>query len=428
MIALSDRGLLQKIKIFGGIILNTKLKLNISISYIYNFFLQLNITSAIWVLYLAFKGMSLIEIGILESIYHITGLLLEMPSGALADLRGRKFCVVVGRAVNLISCILMITSNSFWGFAISFMFSSAAMNLNSGAAEALIFDSLKELGEEENYKKIWGQLAFVMSIAQGIAVMLGGILADISFLYAYIFGTVIQIVALIISFNFKEAPIHDKESDNDSMQDKQKKLIIGQVATSIKVLKERKTIFYTILFSALVGSLQTTVFFYSQQYFSDMGFTKTGIAFICALGSLIEAFSSKFAYRFEGRMKLKGTLITISSLNIIALVGLAFFKELSVLFYILTTVTGGLAFTIFSDYINSGIPSEYRATILSFDSLCFSLFMICLFPLVGFMAEYFGFSITFAGTAIIYIPVMFFLMKKLTKHNMEKLRSEGLLA
>lgn len=399
--------------------MNTKLKRNISISYVYNFFLQLNITSAIWVLYLAFKGMSLIEIGILESIYHITGLLFELPTGAIADLRGRKFCVVLGRAVNLISCILMITSNSFWGFAISFIFSSAAMNLNSGAAEALVFDSLKELGEEENYKKIWGQLAFVMSIAQGVAVLLGGILADISFLYAYILGTVIQIIALLISFNFKEPPIHEEKSDKDRVHDKQEQMIIKQVVTSIKVLKGRKAIFYTIMFSALVGSLQTTVFFYSQQYFSDMGFTKTGIAIICALGSLIEAFSSKYAYRFERMLKLKGTLITISSLNIIALAGLAFFNELSILFFILTAVTGGLAFTIFSDYINSGIPSEYRATILSFDSLCFSLFMICLFPLVGYMAERFGFSITFAGTAIIYIPVMVFLMKKLTKHSID---------
>lgn len=45
--------------------MSTKLKQNISISYMYNFFLQLNITSAIWVLYLAIKDMSLIEIGML---------------------------------------------------------------------------------------------------------------------------------------------------------------------------------------------------------------------------------------------------------------------------------------------------------------------------------------------------------------------------
>lgn len=406
--------------------MSTKLKRNISISYMYNFFLQLNITSAIWVLYLAFKGMSLVEIGMLESIYHITGLLLELPTGAFADLYGRKFSVVLGRVVSVISCIFMITSSSFWGFAISFILSCAAMNLNSGAAEALVYDSLKELGEEEKYKKIWGELAFVMSIAQGIAVLLGGILADIQFLYAYIFGMVIQIVALMISFNFSEPHIDNQKLKKDEAQkekhNKKEKIIMNQLITSVNVLKDRKIVLYIIMFSELVGSLQTTVFFYSQQYFSDLSYSKTAIAIICAIGSLIEAVSSKYAYQFEKWLKIKGTLISTSAINILALVGLAFVKELSIMFFLLTSVTGGLAFTIFSDYINSRIPSEYRATILSFNSLCFSLFMICVFPLFGLLAEYTGFSISFGVIAILYIPVMIFLMLKLRKHKNKELK------
>ncbi len=405
-----------------------KLKQNISISYAYNFFLQLNITSAIWVLYLAFRGMSLIEIGLLESIYHITGLIFELPTGALADLYGRKFCVVLGRVVNVISCILMITSSSFFGFAISFVLSCAAMNLNSGAAEALVYDSLKELGEEDKYKKIWGELAFVMSIAQGIAVLFGGILADIQFLYAYIFGTIIQIIALIISFNFNEPPIDNKKSvEQGENQGKKEKAIINQLLISINVLKGRKIVLYLIMFSALVGSLQTTVFFYSQQYFSDLNYTKTKIALICALGSFIEAVSSKYAYKIENRLKIKGILIGTSTLNIIALAGLAFVKRLSILFFLVTSVTGGLAFTIFSDYINSRVPSEHRATILSFDSLCFSMFMICVFPLFGLLAEHMGFSITFGVIAVLYIPAMLFLMIKLKKHKKIELNKSEIL-
>lgn len=394
--------------------MNNKIKRNISIAYIYNFFLQFNITSAIWVLYLAFKGMSLVEIGILESIYHITGLCLEIPSGALADLRGRKFCVVLGRAVNIASCLLMIVSNSFLGFAISFMLSSAAMNLNSGAAEALVFDSLKELGKEKTYKIIWGQLAFVMSLAQGTAVLLGGILSDINFLYAYILGTIVQIAALLISFNFKEPDINCIQNNTNTRKEK---VLISQVKISINVLMVRKLIFYIIMFSALVGSLQTTVFFYSQQYFSNLGYTKTAIAIICAFGSLAEAFSSKYAYKLEEWLKFKGILLSISFVNIFALAGLSLFKEFSVFFYMLTCITGGLAYTIFSNYINMGIPSEYRATILSFDSLCFSAFMICIFPLFGFVAEHMGFTETFIMTAIVYILPMIFLIKKLMKHK-----------
>ena len=90
--------------------INNKLKRNISVSYIYNFLLQLNITSAIWVLYLAFRGMSLVEIGLLESVYHITGVLFELPTGVIADVYGKKFSVIIGRIISVISCILMITS------------------------------------------------------------------------------------------------------------------------------------------------------------------------------------------------------------------------------------------------------------------------------------------------------------------------------
>ena len=92
--------------------MNTKLKRNISISYIYSFLLQLNITSAIWVLYLAYRGMSLVEIGLVESIYHITSLLFELPTGAIADVYGKKFSVIAGRILSVISCILMIFANS----------------------------------------------------------------------------------------------------------------------------------------------------------------------------------------------------------------------------------------------------------------------------------------------------------------------------
>ncbi|WP_312812308.1 MFS transporter [Sedimentibacter sp.] len=396
--------------------MNIKLKRNISIGYVYNFFLQLNMISAIWVLYLAFRGMSLIEIGILESIYHITGLILEIPSGAIADLYGRKFSVVAGRVVNLISCILMITANSFLEFAISFILSSAAMNLNSGAAEALIYDSLKESGEEGKYKKIWGQTAFIMSISQGIAILLGGILADVKFLYAYVFGAIVQIIALMVSLNFTEPTVNRKHNIGNLKKQKEN-IFVNQLKISIDILKCRKIVLYIIMFSALLGSLQTTVFFYSQKFFSDMGYTKTIIAVICFIGSIVEAYSSKYAYKIEKRLNIREILISLSALNVIALVGLAFVAEFSIGFYLLTNLTGGLAFTILSDYINGRIPSESRATILSFESLWFSIFMIGVFPLFGFIAEKIGLTLTFGIIALVYIPAIIFLMLKLQKHE-----------
>lgn len=393
---------------------------NISISYVYSFLIQLNVTSAIWVLYLAFKGMSLVQIGLIESIYHITSLLFELPTGAIADIYGKKFTLILGRILQIISSILMITANSFLGFTVAFIFCAAAKNLNSGSAEALIYDSLKGLNKEEKYKMIWGNLAFFMSIAQGVAVLLGGILADSSFMYAYTLGLIVEAVALIITFGFTEVKTENIVRENNAL--------IGQLMISINVLKVRKIVLYLILFSSLIGSLQTTVFFYCQKYFEDLDYTKTSIALICALGSLVEAIFSKYAYKIENFFKIKGILIGISIVNILVLIGLAALKNLSVVFFLLTSITGGLAYTILSDYINSRIPSEYRATILSVDSLCFSLFMIGVFPLFGLIAEKVGFTITFGIIAVIYIPVIVFILLKLKKHKIiENSKDEDIL-
>ena len=391
-----------------------QLKNNVKVSYVYNFLTQLNMSSAIWVLYLAFRGMSLIEIGLLESVYHLTGVLFELPTGVIADVYGKRFTVIAGRIISIVSCVLMITADGFWGFAIAFSLSAAALNLHSGAAEALVYDSLKIVGEEDKYKVIWGNLAFAMSIAQGAAVLLGGILADVKFLYVYIVGTAIQIAALAVSWQFCEPPVPKEQKEQNKQAGG---VLVSQFTTSMRVLMERKTVLYVMLFSALAGSLQTTVFFYSQKYFSDMSYSKTVIAMICALGSLMEGVSSKYAYKLEKTMQLRGTLISIACINIFSLAGLAFVQRLSIVFFLLIAVSGGVGFTLFSAYINKGIPSEYRATILSCDSLLFSLFMIGIFPLVGWIAEEMSFSVTFGMMALLYMPVMAFLATKLKKHT-----------
>lgn len=99
-----------------------KIKRNIKVDYIYRFLSSFDITSGIWVLYLGYKGMSLIQIGILESIFHITGFISEIPTGAMADLIGRKRLIVLGRTTALISTIIMLYSNSFWEFGIGLFY------------------------------------------------------------------------------------------------------------------------------------------------------------------------------------------------------------------------------------------------------------------------------------------------------------------
>lgn len=190
-----------------------KTKNNIKNEYLYKFFSSFDITSAIWVLYLSYKWMNLVQIGLLEGIFHITGFLSEIPTGALADLFGRRKILIIGRVTSLISAIIMLFSNSFLGFSIGFILSAWGYNLNSGSEEALIYDTLKELKREDNYLEINGKINLIIEIAQGLAVFIGGILSQIDFSVSYITAIIVGVIALTISFNFKEVDIRNNYED-----------------------------------------------------------------------------------------------------------------------------------------------------------------------------------------------------------------------
>lgn len=69
-----------------------RLNRNIVLDYINTFVTNLNMQSSIWVLYLAYCGLNLAQIGLVEGIYHATSIVFEIPSGAVADL------IEIGRA------------------------------------------------------------------------------------------------------------------------------------------------------------------------------------------------------------------------------------------------------------------------------------------------------------------------------------------
>ncbi len=87
--------------------LYNKLKRNIVLDYINTFITNLNMQSSVWVLYLAYCGLSMAETGIAEGIYHATSIIFEIPSGAIADLLGRKRSMVLGRVCIAVSCIII---------------------------------------------------------------------------------------------------------------------------------------------------------------------------------------------------------------------------------------------------------------------------------------------------------------------------------
>ena len=91
----------------------------------------LGITS-FWILFLSQNGMSLLQIGLLESIFHATGIVFEIPSGMLADRFSYKTNLYVSRLTSILSSILMLTGQgNFWIDTMAMIINALSYNFDS---------------------------------------------------------------------------------------------------------------------------------------------------------------------------------------------------------------------------------------------------------------------------------------------------------
>lgn len=377
-----------------GSSLEDRLRRNIPLQYLFVFLTDLGLSRGLWMLYLAFKGLSLFQIGLMETIFHITSFLMEIPTGAIADLYGRKASRVCGRVANFVSIALILLSKDFAGIAIGFVFSALSYNLESGAGEALVFDSLKQLGEEDRYVKVRGNSEVVLQLVSVLSLLIGGYIATLSFDRVYQISLIIGLFAIASSLRFTEPTICRPDNRGNAF-----KLLWKQVKDSLAVIRRDRKVAGLIILTELVGVFSTTLYFYTQNYYKSMGFNEFQIGVILAIGGVLAAIAASQVDHIKRRGQLRGQLTVLSLALIVCFwgvlndrVGVAFFPLVGVLYTVLWVLTG--------DAIHQLIPSEQRATIISLQSMLFSLGMIVLFPIVGKVGDLVGLRVAFTAIAV----------------------------
>jgi MFS family permease len=162
----------------------SRIERNVAKNYLFVFLSSTSLSEAMWVLYLAFRGMSLIQIGLIESVFHLTSVLMEVPTGIVADRFGRKTSRLLGRAVAMVATLLMIGSRSFWGFALAFVFTALGYNLESGAGDALVYDSLLQCGKQDRFIVVKGRQEVAYQAARIVSLVASGIVATFDYTLA----------------------------------------------------------------------------------------------------------------------------------------------------------------------------------------------------------------------------------------------------
>ncbi|MFA9396889.1 MAG: MFS transporter [Clostridiaceae bacterium] len=378
---------------------NKNMKKNININYMFISLMSFSLTEGVWMLYLASKGLSLFEIGLMESIFHITSFLMEVPTGIVADIYGRKISRSLGRLMAIVSTIIMIFGKSPLYFALGFIFAAISYNLESGAGDALIYDSMKELGSEKKYMKVKGNQEVFFQIANASSLLLGGYLATLDYGLVYKTNLIIGIVTFMVSLSFVEPRIYEKEDENTISS------FYNQIKKSIKIIIKDKRILFLIIIGEFFSNFYTTEFFYIQNLLKSYGYNEFHIGLIISLGGVFSALVGSRVYLIEKKLGPRKMLMIFPLIAIICFWGVTF-KNLIIPFFMILSIIECILFITISDYINRLIPSKQRATILSFQSMAFSLIMIIFFPIIGKIGDLYGLDFSFKFIAAIATLVL----------------------
>lgn len=228
-----------------------KIKKQLSKLYLSSVLGHLSLTGA-WVAILAARGCSLVEIGIAETVFHITSLIFEIPSGVFADVFGRKKMLIVSTIMRMIGNIIMILSNNIFMVCMSISFMALTYNFSSGSDEALAYDSLKLARMENRFEKYVSNQLMIYRLCSGISTLCAGFALTIGYKIAYSTGVAASVIQIMILFSLHEVYAENPSKDKEL---KTGRRLIACFTESFSFLKEARKAIGLMLCNSFVGAV-----------------------------------------------------------------------------------------------------------------------------------------------------------------------------
>lgn len=364
-------------------------KKNINRNYLFEFFTSLNFTQIIWMTYFAYKGLTLVEIGLAESIFHMSSLIMEIPTGAIADLYGRKVSRLLGVIAKIIYLTTLIFVDSFSLAAFAMFLAALSYNLESGADTAFVYDTLVDNNAIDSFTQIQGNREVVLQVSSLIGIFIGGYIAERSYTLAIIAAIVVFVISFLIGSTLVEPKQRTKE-DRPSFKH-------HLVLSYQEIIKQPKLIVLMIFGSLLLTSL-ITAHYYISIYWLNKGISLTLISFwfmIQSSGSILGGLSVSKLIKTNHTVWVKGIGLVIALCLWVIIHPIFGFYALFLLGFL-----DSLLYVTLMHIINESIQSHQRATLLSVNSMFFSVVMIVIFPLFGYIAELTNLTLTFSILAV----------------------------
>lgn len=367
------------------------LKKQLACIYTSDFFSGLRITDAVWVALLAARGFSLWEIGLAESVYHIVSLFCEVPSGMAADLLGRRKTLLSGGVLTVTCNLLMAFAPNLFTICLAMGLNALAMTMFSGTFTALVYDSLKTEGREDEYIQVSANSSQISMLANAIGSLASLLKRFLGFAGFYLLSAAFEGVSTA-ALALMEEPIVTKAQASrgkhplHALPEQFRQL----VRDSLHVLHTCPMAGKLIASSALISVPSYLTKMFLQQRLVELGWPTELLFLPLLLGGLACVAGTEVGRR----MRCRSMRRLYSACALLCGVGTLLVGAAPAWGGILgmMLVQGVLEVYLLheSQKLNDAIPSDQRATLISVDGMAYSLLMIPASPLVGAVGDAFG--------------------------------------
>lgn len=380
------------------------------LSGLYNTF-GMQIISAIYVSYLIKNGLNLFEVNLVNTCFFLTLFICEIPTGAFADIFGRKVSFVSACALQSISLAVYGMSHSFLGFVIAEIIGAIGCTFRTGAFQAWLVDSLKHYDYDElkegGYGKIFGREGLIRQISGAIGAVTGSYLSAMNPSFPWFIGAGVMVLVTV------SACIAMKEEYFTKSQFSWKRGISSMkevVVKSVHYGSKNSAVRFILVITCLQIFACVSMNMYWQPLFKGRdlaekytGFLFAGMMVSLAIGSYI---ASKQKVKLAKRSGSEKRVIIIAQVFIgIFTIATACVTNLpiSIVLFLLHEVPRGCMNPMVDSYLHQRIPSSERATITSFCAIAPHIGGAVGLLVSGIIAQKFGITTSWIVSGCILI-------------------------
>jgi len=345
--------------------------------YIFKFLSEFYLIVPILIPFYESNGLTKTQVFTVQATYALAVLLLEIPSGYLADVIGRRKALILGAIGLPLGLFVYVSSNTFFMFVLAEFVLAMANSMRSGCESAFIYDTLIQIDAESDYKKFEGRSQSFTRFGSAAASILGGLAALLSLNMPFYINIGTSIFMLPLAMSLIEPERKSLKSQNPL---KDIFRICGYCFTHPKLR-------LLMLFSALIMSTGVVGVWSYFLYYESLEISLGYFGIIFAIFQLSSALGSTKAHSMEKIIgpKRSITLALVIGINFLLL---GFFRETWLIPLIfLNALIWGFIYPLFLDHMNRLTPSETRATVLSVANMTGALSYVILAPLFGKLVD-----------------------------------------